>query len=83
MRANSSRAALFRKRAAAYAAISGNFLGKRSGGFPAIFLPIFTGNFSGNRNPLAPQASPIPEPRQRVSCRPRFDFSPDMPEAFE
>jgi hypothetical protein len=27
-------------------------------------------------------ASSIPEPRQRVDCRPRFDFPSDQPETF-
>jgi hypothetical protein len=33
-----------------------------------------SGNFCEDRNPLTPQASPIPEPRQRLSCRSRFDY---------
>jgi len=54
--------------------IRGNF-GQFSGQF---FRQFFLG-----RNPLTPQASAIPEPRLRVSCGPRFDFPPDLPEAFE
>jgi Protein of unknown function (DUF3096) len=29
------------------------------------------------------RASSIPEPRQRVSCRPRFDFPTSQPETFQ
>src|SRR6266852_7354802 len=55
MRANSSRAALFRKSAAAYAAISGIFLGRFLAVlfavfwrlFPAVFLIYLPDNFSG------------------------------------
>jgi hypothetical protein len=31
-------------------------------------------------NPLKRRASAIPEPQQRVSFRPRFDFPPNQPE---
>jgi hypothetical protein len=40
----------------------------------------FSAFFAGRGNPLKPQASAIPEPRQRLDCRPRFDFPPDLPE---
>jgi hypothetical protein len=43
----------------------------------------FSAFFEGHGNPLKRQASPIPEPRQRVSCRPRFDFQPEPPETFQ
>src|ERR1700721_1373827 len=41
------------------------------------FSPLFVGHFFARPwNPLKRWTSPIPEPRQRVDCGPRFDFPP-------
>jgi hypothetical protein len=49
----------------------------------AVLSAAFPGNCRGGWNPLKWCASSIPEPRQRLSSRPRFDFPSDQPETFQ
>jgi hypothetical protein len=50
-------------------------------GKSAVAFGAFPGNCRGGWNPLKRSASSIPEPRQRVSSRSRFDS--DQPEIFQ